>query len=96
MANTTRTMPGAEIKRVREKLGWSQQTMADHMNLADGITVHRWEKGKNPLAGPAVVLVELFEQAFDAGGRPRIRAIQDIVQKSTPAAEAGAAEVVGG
>lgn len=96
MANTTRTMAGAEIKRIRKKLGWSQQTLADHMNLADGVTVHRWEKGANPLAGPAVILVELFEQAFDAPcGKPRMPAIAEATKKSTPAAEAGAAGVVG-
>lgn len=38
-------MDGAELRRIRERLGWTQQQLADELGVAAN-TVARWERGE--------------------------------------------------
>jgi DNA-binding transcriptional regulator YiaG len=35
-----------DIRRIRHKLGWSQERLAQHLNVS-WVSVNRWEAGKN-------------------------------------------------
>ena len=47
-----------EFKAAREKLGLSQNRLAQLFRVADGRTVRRWEAGDRDIPGPAQVLIE--------------------------------------
>lgn len=41
-------MTPAELKKIRERLGISQEKLARYMDVSSR-TVYRWEKGENPI-----------------------------------------------
>ena len=49
----------AEIRFLRTSLGWSGQTLADHMGTA-AETVSRWENGRTPIGAQADRLLRLM------------------------------------
>jgi len=42
-------MTGAELRALREALGWSQQRLAEAVGRKSDRTVHRWEAGTVPV-----------------------------------------------
>ena len=50
-----------EIKRVRTKLGLTQKEFALLIN-ASKPTVERWERSREPITGPIVVLLKMLEE----------------------------------
>ncbi len=54
MVELIMTMTAEEIKEARTRLGWSQMALANalHVHIA---TVAAWERGTNPISGPAIV-----------------------------------------
>lgn len=56
-------MSGDDLKAARQRLGLTQQGMADALLLTGPYgkdTVRAWEKGRRPISGPAQVAIELM------------------------------------
>lgn len=68
MRNTQRSaavrnaMSPTEIKSARQRLGLTQQGLAEALRLGPNgeRTVRRWEQGDVPVTGPASVAIELL------------------------------------
>jgi transcriptional regulator with XRE-family HTH domain len=52
---------------IRQKLGWTQQQLADQLGVTQA-TVNRWEKAKKMPSPLAATLIEQLEQAISEGG----------------------------
>ncbi len=65
MVELVTTMTPEEIREARTQLGWSQMALANalHVHIA---TVAAWERGTNPISGPAVVAIRYMLQAVQA------------------------------
>jgi DNA-binding transcriptional regulator YiaG len=50
-------MTPAELKSARNALGLSAEGFARWVNVSDGATVRRWERGARDIPGPVIVLV---------------------------------------
>lgn len=46
-------MRGDRIKQLRESLGWTQEDLAEAVNV-EVLTINRWENGKNKEGSPKV------------------------------------------
>lgn len=55
-------MAPADIKSARQRLGLTQQGLAEALRLGPNgeRTVRRWERGDVPVTGPASVAIELL------------------------------------
>ena len=49
-------MTPADLKRLRARLGWSQQRLAEHLGVARN-SVNRWEMGLHPIPPMAAKLL---------------------------------------
>ncbi|MDN5752641.1 MAG: helix-turn-helix domain-containing protein [Nitrosospira sp.] len=71
-------VPDIDVKRIRDRLGLSQDKFAEVYGLSVG-TVRNWEHGKRKPEGPARILLNLIERQPDfvaqevnkIRGRPR-------------------------
>ena len=72
-----------DVKALRERLGWTQERMAQHLGL-DRSSVSRMEGGQAP-KGPTLIL--LSQLAQDAASMPR---------GNDPSSPASPAETTGG
>jgi DNA-binding transcriptional regulator YiaG len=61
------TMVGAEVKRIRLKVGMSQADLARALRLSDDRPVRAWEQDERNVTGPASIVLEMI----DAGLWPR-------------------------
>jgi len=73
-----------EVRRIRERLGWSQPTLARRMGIGES-TVRAWESGQNPCRGAAAVLLRVLERDPLATARVLERGRHDL---PSPHAEA--------
>jgi len=73
-----------EVRRIRERLGWSQPTLARRMGIGES-TVRAWESGQNPCKGAAAVLLRVLERDPLATARVLERGRHDL---PSPHAEA--------
>jgi len=55
---------GKQIKKVREKLGYSQAVFAGALSVSKK-TVEAWEAGRNAPSGVALRLIDLIDQDAD-------------------------------
>lgn len=53
-------MSPEEFKKVRYRLGMSQNDFADMIGLGSDRTVRRWEEGVKDIPGPVELLLELI------------------------------------
>ena len=53
-----------DVKRVREKLNMSQREFADFVNVSKP-TVERWEREKDKINGPIVLLLNMIENNME-------------------------------
>lgn len=61
-----RALSAANIKRLREKSGFSQSVFAGHLNVSVS-TLRRWEQGDTHPAGPALKLLNIIaDKGLDA------------------------------
>lgn len=51
-------MTPADLKSARRALGLSAGGLARWVNVSDGATVRRWERGARDIPGPVIVLVK--------------------------------------
>ena len=56
-------MEAKEIKQIREKLGWTQKELADHLGVT-GTSVYKWEAGRSK---PHRVFAAKIEELRDGG-----------------------------
>lgn len=63
-------MTGAEIRALREKLGWTQKALAEAVGVTSN-TVARWERGEMAISEPAARLLQKIaaEQRSGLGKR---------------------------
>lgn len=54
-------MTANEILRIRKRLGWSQQRLADAVGVARN-SVARWERGEMRIAEPAARLIRIIAE----------------------------------
>ena len=54
-------MDKADVKRIRKKLGLTQNEMARILGLSDGLTVRRWESGARIVGGTTATLLRLLD-----------------------------------
>lgn len=57
-----KAVSGADIKYVRKKMKLTQKEFADLINVSHK-TVERWEQSRQPVTGPIVTLLTIFEEA---------------------------------
>ena len=55
-----RSKEASRLKRLREKLGWTQQRLAEEWLVSDGAVGH-WEDGVRTIPGPVLKLIEIYE-----------------------------------
>lgn len=55
-------MTPAEVKDLRQALGWTQQRLADHLGLRHRSQVRHLESGRTPVTGPVLRLLEQLQQ----------------------------------
>ena len=65
-----RDMEGAEVRRIRLKLGFTQAQLAEKVGVASN-TVARWERGELGIGEPAARLMRLLAQMPTATRRNR-------------------------
>ena len=54
-------MDKSDVKRIRKKLGLTQNEMARILGLSDGLTVRRWESGARIVGGTTATLLQLLD-----------------------------------
>lgn len=71
--------PAVRLKLLRENLQLSQRELAEEFNVTSGAIAH-WEMGTNPIPGPVLKIIELFEDALSHGksDQTSLRIFQDI------------------
>lgn len=52
-------MTGAELRRIRERLGVTQRELAERVGV-HFVTANRWERGQVPISEPVAQLVRLL------------------------------------
>jgi len=60
-------MNAGQIRKLRERRGWTQQDLAMRMHTAMS-TVYMWESGRTKPRGPALVLLKLIDAGVDVDG----------------------------
>lgn len=67
-----RPVTGAEVKRIRQALGLTQQQFADRLGVHK-VTVAKWETDAQGIRGPAARLIALLGQGVKAaaGGKSK-------------------------
>ena len=53
-------MSSEEFKKIRKRLGLSQEKLADELGVAQG-AVSFWENGQRPIPGPVAIVMRLWE-----------------------------------
>lgn len=61
-------MTSTDLKRLRARLGWSQQRLADTLGVTRN-TVNRWEMGLHPIPPMAVKLLRTLRPSHVLAGR---------------------------
>ncbi len=56
----------ADVVRIREAEGWTQQQLADALFMGDwgGKTIRRWESGSTTIPGPAAFALRAIEAGY--------------------------------
>lgn len=54
-------MSPEQFRRVRRKMGLSQNDVTDLFGLGSSRTVRRWEDGERDIPGPVILLMELCQ-----------------------------------
>ena len=70
-------LTGADIKKLRKKLGCTQQGLADFLNISKK-TIERWESGKAEISGPIIPLFRILDE------EPRWFSFYDVPPQTTP------------
>lgn len=60
-------MTGAEVKRIRQALGLTQQKFADRLGVHK-VTLAKWETDAQGMRGPAARLIALLGESVKAAG----------------------------
>ena len=61
---------GAELRRIRRRLGFSQRELAERLGLHPN-TVARQERGEIPITAPVAKLVRFVAESGERGSRRR-------------------------
>lgn len=56
---------GSRLKKLREKRGWTQQDLADHLNISRNTVAGYESKGKIPREDTLVTIAKLFNTSTD-------------------------------
>jgi transcriptional regulator with XRE-family HTH domain len=72
---THRRDEGDRLRRLRERLGLSQRELASEFNVTAG-AIAQWETGDRTIAGPTLVLLELYEREVGLGRMPAKRSLR--------------------
>ncbi|MFE7462436.1 helix-turn-helix domain-containing protein [Nocardiopsis terrae] len=60
------TVTPAELKSLRESLGFTGESLASYLGLSGGRTVRHWESGKYPIADGAAEEIRALEALTDS------------------------------
>jgi transcriptional regulator with XRE-family HTH domain len=66
-AESQRYLIGEDLVALRRKIGWSQQAVAEYLELSDASDVSHIENGRRWITCAEEVLLQQLEKAFEAG-----------------------------
>jgi transcriptional regulator with XRE-family HTH domain len=70
LAPYTLRMDGSELRRIRERLGWTQRRLAEELGVAEN-TVARWERDELGMRSTAERLIRRIADEHAPQGRGR-------------------------